>query len=401
MLDGDDAGPKKKVATPEEAVTMTVPALDRNRRGFARQAARRQAEHRHRRRLLNLCRRMKASAGISQRTAAKLVELSPACLSTWSGLDRAGDLRPRPLGRPPRIEPAGNRNTVLRLIDFVGPCIGVAALQYVFPLTARDELRHLLSIYRRIYRVHHQRVSTRLVWTRPGAVWAMDFAEPPTPVDGVFRSVFAVRDLASGQNLLWLPVDGATGHQVNSALEALFMAHGAPLVIKEDNAGAFRVPQVRALMERHGVVYLRSPVRMPCYNGGCESGIGTLKTYTHYQAARHGRAGQWMSEDVETARTIANALGGPNGARGPRAVELWQQRARITLAERERFTRCVERQREQLLAQRDGDLDVNDNEQVKLERRAVSRALADGGFLLFQRKRISPPIKTQCCSRLK
>lgn len=160
------------------------------------------------------------------------------------------------------------------------------------------------------------------------------FAEPPEPVDGVFKSILAVRDLASGMNLLWLPVVNATGHQVYYALTALFREYGAPLVVKEDNAKAFRVPEVRALMEEHCVLYLRWPIRSPWYDGACEAGIGTQKTYTHYQAARHDRAGQWTCDDVETARSIANSLGGPKGAKGPRAGRLWQDRTRITAAER-------------------------------------------------------------------
>jgi hypothetical protein len=39
-----------------------------------------------------------------------------------------------------------------------------------------------------------------LHWTVPGSVWAMDFAEPPAPVDGVYDYLFSVRDLASGQH---------------------------------------------------------------------------------------------------------------------------------------------------------------------------------------------------------
>jgi hypothetical protein len=37
-----------------------------------------------------------------------------------------------------------------------------------------------------------------LHWTRPGAVWAIDFAEPPLPIEGSYSRLLAVRDLASG-----------------------------------------------------------------------------------------------------------------------------------------------------------------------------------------------------------
>ena len=45
-----------------------------------------------------------------------------------------------------------------------------------------------------------------LHWHRPGAVWAMDHTEPPTPIDGRWPHVLAVRDLASHMQLAWLPV---------------------------------------------------------------------------------------------------------------------------------------------------------------------------------------------------
>ena len=39
-----------------------------------------------------------------------------------------------------------------------------------------------------------------------GAVWAMDFHKPQRPVDNIYPYVFMVRDLASGNSLLSLPV---------------------------------------------------------------------------------------------------------------------------------------------------------------------------------------------------
>lgn len=68
---------------------------------------------------------------------------------------------------------------------------------------------------------------------------ATDFTEPPTPIDGRYRVVLTVRDLASGCTLAAMPciTDNATA--VTAVLVVLFAEHGAPLVIKADNGPAF------------------------------------------------------------------------------------------------------------------------------------------------------------------
>jgi hypothetical protein len=52
--------------------------------------------------------------------------------------------------------------------------------------------------YWKVYRHHNRIVQEKLVWHLPGRVWAIDHAKPPTPVDGIYPAMFAVRDLASG-----------------------------------------------------------------------------------------------------------------------------------------------------------------------------------------------------------
>jgi len=78
-----------------------------------------------------------------------------------------------------------------------------------------------------------------LHWRRPGTVWAIDFAEPPLSIEGSFDYLLAVRDLASGMQLLWLPVTDETARTAMAGLEALFRQHGPPLVLKSDNGSAF------------------------------------------------------------------------------------------------------------------------------------------------------------------
>ena len=73
-----------------------------------------------------------------------------------------------------------------------------------------------------------------LHWHRPMAVWAMDHADPPRPIEGRWPHILAVRDLASGCQLGWLPVLDETAETTIAALQWLFLEHSAPLVLKSD-----------------------------------------------------------------------------------------------------------------------------------------------------------------------
>lgn len=63
---------------------------------------------------------------------------------------------------------------------------------------------------------------------------AMDHVHPPSPIDGVHDKAFSIRDLASGQQLAWLPVADETAATAVPVLESLVSEHGAPLVVKSD-----------------------------------------------------------------------------------------------------------------------------------------------------------------------
>jgi hypothetical protein len=57
-----------------------------------------------------------------------------------------------------------------------------------------------------------------------------------------------VRDLASGYQLLWLPVPDESAAAAVAALGSLFREHGAPLVLKSDNGAAFLAGPTAALL---------------------------------------------------------------------------------------------------------------------------------------------------------
>jgi transposase InsO family protein len=87
----------------------------------------------------------------------------------------------------------------------------------------------------------------------------MDFSEPPTPVEGTYPYALAVRDLASGFQLLWLPTESASAETALAVLRWLFRAHGSPLVLKTDNGSPFIADAFQNYLRRQGVWQLFSP----------------------------------------------------------------------------------------------------------------------------------------------
>jgi transposase InsO family protein len=331
---------------------------------------------------------------------ADLLHLSPRTLRHWHYDAQRQLLVPRlivPRGRPLLRSPVYERNAVIDMLDHFGPATGIPTLRESFPNMPRAELEDLLRRYRRVCRRRYQHAPRVLQWTTPGSVWAMDFSETPELIDGNYRYLFAVRDLASGQTLLWQPVDAPTAEQTVKMLTGLFTVHGTPLVLKSDNGSPFTADATRHLLAQFGVIPLFSPPYWPRYNGAIEAGIGSLKTRTEHQAANHGHPGYWTYDDVAAAQILANATSRPRRSRGLVAEELWQLRSPTRADERMRFQAAVERHRldpDLVLTPEDPSAD-NTQEHRTQERQAIQRALVEHGYLLFSRRRIPLPFQKQ------
>jgi transposase InsO family protein len=248
---------------------------------------------------------------------------------------------------------------------------------------ARREIQDLLRRYRRAWRRRRRLLTRRLHWTRPGSVWAIDFAEPPQPIEGRYARLLAVRDLASGYQLLWLPVLDEAAATAVAALTALFRQHGAPLVLKSDNGSAFVAAEMEVLLSAWGVGHLFSPPRLPQYNGSCEAGIGSMKVRTHHESVRRSDPGQWTCEDAEAARQQANQTARPWGSRGPTPAEAWQERRRPEAKERAAFLEAVKRLQREARQQQGypADTPLDRAAQAAVDRVAIRDALVATGLL--------------------
>ncbi len=179
------------------------------RRGVERQRPRREREQRARNQAADFGRRLR-DVGASWHEAANCLQLAPRTLRSWQRLSGSPPCVPAPRGRPCRDATPERRSEVQELLTELGPHAGVPRLRRAFSDVARSELEELQALERARRRSRRDEYSHRLLWHRPGTVWAMDYAEPPLPIDGVYRALLSVRDLASGKQLAWLPVPAPT-----------------------------------------------------------------------------------------------------------------------------------------------------------------------------------------------
>jgi len=359
------------------------------RRGPAQQWPQRHLEEQLRQAILDFTQRLTQRAWVRP-AVADLLGLPARTLRLWQQQARLGRRGVRVLGRPTQRSPREQRGQVLELLAETGPGLGVPTLRECFPQLGRAELADLLGRYRRLWRRRHGLVLMRLHWTTPGTVWAMDFTQAPAPIDGLYPYLLAVRDLASGQQLLWQPLAAATAAEVAGALTALFVVCGAPLVLKSDNGGAFGAGVVQEVLGQYGVIPLFSPPYWPRYNGAIEAGIGSLKTRTQRQALLAGHPGQWTWHDAETARQEANATARPHGVTGPTPEQLWQGRTPRSVGQRAVFGATLQRCRQE--AEGGGAGGNERSREAARERQVIQRALVEHGYLLFSRRRIPSPI---------
>jgi transposase InsO family protein len=291
-----------------------------------------------------------------------------------------------PLGRPAERSSRVDRNAVIDLLDELGPRVGMPTLRECFPAMGRAELEDLLTRYRRVWRARHREPLRVLHWPIAGRVWAVDFAQPPAPIDGGRGYLLAVRDLASGMPLLWQPCGAATADAAAAGLAGLFAEHGPPLVLKSDNGSHFTGGAVPDLLTAHRVEHLLSPPYWPRYNGAIEAGIHSLKDRTADHAVRAGHAGYWTLDDVAGAKSEAAEQARPHGPTGPSPAVVWHARSPIATAERDVFAAAVERRNTCGMAAK------GVWSEPEMARVAIRQALEECGYLTYRSRRILPPI---------
>jgi len=340
-------------------------------------------------------RRLALRLGVEAALAAQWIGMAVSTLSGWVRGWEEDRLEIELRGRPIETADRTVRDLILAIFRLMGPGVGLPTLQAMFPWTARAILEDMIKRYRNVYRKKSSLLAHVLKWLQAGRVWAMDFKKAPKAVDRIYPWVLVVRDLASGNMLLALPVTGETARVVCHALVMLFKMHGAPLVLKSDNGSAFIADETRKMLEEMKVFLLLSPPGTPEYNGACEAGIGSLTTRANHESFRNDRPGEWTCDDVEGARLMANQTARPQGYLGPTPDEAWSPRPAITSEERDAFAAAVSLYEAETRAEQGylPGVELSREEQSAIDRIAISRSLVERDYLSFRRRRFSLPIR--------
>jgi len=345
-----------------------------------------------RRRALACAERL-VESGRNLEEAACRLGLKARTLRHWQSQEQPDDSAVPLPGRPQADSGEAQQQAVLVHLQDSGPGVSVPELRREFPTMSRSELDELVKCYRLLWREQHRRPIHVLHWQRPGTVWAMDFAEAPSPIDGIYPYLLAVRDLASGKQLLWRPVSDQTGDIVRAQLVPLFLAYGVPWVLKSDNGPAFRADATKKFLACWDVFTLYSPSRTPSYNGSIEAAIGSLKTRTQRLAGEAGHPEIWTSDVVEAARHEANATARPRRLQGATPDEAWDDRQRLRAEERERFRATVGQYQAEAWLERGLPTEEPSHwQEAEVDRVALRRALVAHDLLLFRRRRIPAEI---------
>jgi len=118
-------------------------------------------------------------------------------------------------------------------------------------------------------------------WHVPGLVWGFDETEWIEPRSNGTAGLYLlpVSDMASRYRYQPLVSEEVRGEAIAAHLEALFVRHGAPLVLKRDNGSPLCHRAVDAVLARHWVIALNSPPHYPPYNGGIERAGREIKEW--------------------------------------------------------------------------------------------------------------------------
>lgn len=373
---------------------------ERRHRGLMRQKKSREVERTARRSAVVFARWVRRRRGATASDIAARLSVSSSGLSRWLRRWKESCMALRVRGRPGEEVDRNTRADILAVFGLMGPHATLGMLRELFPFSSRGALDSLLVRCRRAWwRLNRRRVPT-LRWTEPGRVWAMDFTEAPTRIDGTYRYLLLIMDLASGRQLLALPCIAESSAVVITALKSLFRWHGAPLVVKMDNGSAFIAVETKAFLARHRVCALYSPPRMPSYNGSVEAGIGALEVRAFYESARHDRPGQWTSDDIAAARLQANATVRRFGPTSPTPDEAWNARRPITDIESHQFRRTYDHAHQRACAELDHAPTGSHRERARLDRVALTCALVERGLLFIRSRLVTPPITLRSAGRI-
>jgi len=200
--------------------------------------------------------------GLSAPLAAAIVGTTAATLRRWERRVR--------LGASPRLRRGTGKVRALsaekkrELIEVVRRMRGLCGADSLSHSVEGVSRRQAAAVKRETLReMERERVAscTRLRIAQPGVMRSLDqLYEGP-------RTALIASDASVPYRTTARVVAAYDGEHVARTLEEDLRTHGAPLVYRMDRASCHRVPQVRELLEAHGVLLLHGPPRYPQFYG--------------------------------------------------------------------------------------------------------------------------------------
>lgn len=176
-----------------------------------------------------------------------------------------------------------------------------ALFQTVKTWLSRRAFQILLRDRRQEIAREREAACTRIEWSRPASVWAMD------PGQLGPRRWNLVGDLASRFRFELVAATTLPARTIANQLAALFARFGAPLVLKRDNGSNLAGDEVDELLNAYGVIALNSPPHYPRYNGAIEYAQRELKE----RLGRLTAQGLELDEALAQVPTLLNATPRP------------------------------------------------------------------------------------------
>jgi hypothetical protein len=227
-----------------------------------------------------------------------------------------------------------------------------------------------------------QAALTRITWSQPAAVWAMD----PGQLAG--RCWNLISDLASRFRFALKASLDLPARSIADQLVHLFHQHGPPLVLKRDNGSNLVSGEVEDVLDAFGVIALNSPLHYPGYNGAIEYAQRELKA----RVSQLTRCGLSLDAALAASPSLLNAHPRPC-LDGLSAAQVFHParhhvRTQFTLQRRKEIKNSIAHHAEAI---RDRMKTCGHHAHDAAWRRAVEQWLVDNGMLTVRQPQTVSP----------
>jgi hypothetical protein len=223
---------------------------------------------------------MKDRTGIPYGVICQTVHLPLASFNRWRcRIRRKVVLLNRP--GPKKVQPFDPSvlDTEIRMLDHgVKRSTGTIALYRRYcSRVSRRELGWMVERVRHDLEADRRKQMRRIEWLMPGIVWAMDVTEYAL---SLIHKIYLHNTQDLGSRYKFLPLAGGypVGERVAGYLGEQFDRHGAPLVLKRDNAGNMNHRDINEVLTEFFVLPLNNPEYYAPYNGAIEESQREIKS---------------------------------------------------------------------------------------------------------------------------